>query len=162
MKYEKAMDEKKIDEIHKMAQIALGKQIDKDCTKWAIEEGFFDNFEALYDAGYRKIPKNAVVLTREEYEILLSNADNAFQDGLNESRELYKQEVDNLVKEKVRKIFTKLEKRKRRGFILDGFFDEYTLSLEDLNYIESYCFEKGYSQAIADMKDLLKNTLAWR
>lgn len=48
------MDEKKIDEIHKMAQIALGKQVDKNCTKWAIKEGFFDNFEALYDAGYRK------------------------------------------------------------------------------------------------------------
>lgn len=48
------MEEKKIDEIHKMAQIALGEQVDKDCTKWAIEEGFFDNFEALYDAGYRK------------------------------------------------------------------------------------------------------------
>lgn len=48
------MDEKKIDEIHEMAQIALGKQVDKDCTKWAIKEGFFDNFEALYNAGYRK------------------------------------------------------------------------------------------------------------
>lgn len=48
------MDEKKIDEIYKMAQITLGKQVDKDCTKWAIEEGFFDNFEALYEAGYRK------------------------------------------------------------------------------------------------------------
>lgn len=46
--------EKNIEEIHKMAQIALGKQVDKDCTKWAIEEGFFDNFEALYNAGYRK------------------------------------------------------------------------------------------------------------
>lgn len=46
--------EKNIEEIHKMAQIALGEQVDKDCTKWAIKEGFFDNFEALYDAGYRK------------------------------------------------------------------------------------------------------------
>ena len=48
------MDEKKIREIHKMAQIALGKQVDIKCTKWAIKEGLFDNFEALYNAGYRK------------------------------------------------------------------------------------------------------------
>jgi hypothetical protein len=53
------MDEKKIREIHKMAQIALGKQVDIDCTKWAIKEGLFDNFEALYNAGYRLQDENA-------------------------------------------------------------------------------------------------------
>ena len=57
----------KIEEIHKMAQIALGKQVDKDCTKWAIKEGFFDNFEALYDAGYRKESDTA----KEIFEKLL-------------------------------------------------------------------------------------------
>lgn len=31
----------------------------------------FDNAEALYNAGYRKIPEGAVVLTEEEYERLL-------------------------------------------------------------------------------------------
>ena len=36
--------QKQIEEIHKMAQIALGEQVDIGCTKWAIEEGFFDNF----------------------------------------------------------------------------------------------------------------------
>lgn len=52
------------------------------------------------EQGYQKVDKDKqVVLTREEYEILLSNADSAFQDGLNESRDLYKQEV----KEEVRK-----------------------------------------------------------
>ena len=44
-----------INEVHKMAQIALGKQITIDCTKWAIKEGFFDNFVALYKAGYRQV-----------------------------------------------------------------------------------------------------------
>lgn len=54
MKMEDLTMDRKIEEIHKMAQIALGKQVDKNCTKWAIAEGLFDNFEALYDAGYRK------------------------------------------------------------------------------------------------------------
>ena len=44
-----------LNEVHKMAQIALGKQITIDCTKWAIKEGFFDNFAALYKAGYRQV-----------------------------------------------------------------------------------------------------------
>ena len=30
--------------------------------------GYYDNAKTLYDKGYRKIPENAVVLTREEYE----------------------------------------------------------------------------------------------
>ena len=62
------MDKQMIEEVYKMAKIALGKQITKDCTEWAIEEGFFDNFVSLYNAGYREIPENAVVLTREEYD----------------------------------------------------------------------------------------------
>lgn len=46
-----------VNEVHKMAQIALGKQIDMKCTKWAIDEGFFDNFVALYKAGYKRASK---------------------------------------------------------------------------------------------------------
>lgn len=63
------MEEKKIDEIHKMAQIALGEQVDRDCTKWAIKEGFFDNFEALYDAGYRKESDTAKEIFTELFYI---------------------------------------------------------------------------------------------
>ena len=46
-----------VSEVHKMAQIALGKQVDIECTKWAIEEGFFDNFVALYKAGDKRVSK---------------------------------------------------------------------------------------------------------
>ena len=49
------ISEQMIKEVHKMAQIALGKQVTIDCTKWAIKEGFFDNFVALYKAGYRQL-----------------------------------------------------------------------------------------------------------
>lgn len=51
------ISEQMLKEVHKMAQIALGKQITIDCTKWAIGEGFFDNFVALYKAGYRQLSK---------------------------------------------------------------------------------------------------------
>ena len=33
--------------------------------------GYYDNAKTLYDKGYRKIPENAVVLTREEYKEIL-------------------------------------------------------------------------------------------
>ena len=51
------ISEQMLKEVHKMAQIALGKQITTDCTKWAIKEGFFDNFVALYKSGYRQLSK---------------------------------------------------------------------------------------------------------
>ena len=61
----------------------------------------------LTGVGYQKVDNDKqIVLSKEEYEILLSNADNAFQDGLNESRELYKQEVETEIrKETAEKIF---------------------------------------------------------
>lgn len=66
----------------------------------------------LTGVGYQKVDKDKqIVLSKEEYEILLSNADNAFQDGLNESRELYKQEVETEIrKETAEKIFNNLLK----------------------------------------------------
>lgn len=63
-------EQEQIKEIHKMAQIALGKQITLACTEYAIKEGFFDNFIALYNANYRKIPEDSVVLTKAEIERL--------------------------------------------------------------------------------------------
>ena len=48
-------------------------------------------------------------------------------------------EVNDLVKEKVKEIFTRLAKRRHQGFDLGGFFVEYRLRLEDLNWIETYC-----------------------
>ena len=37
-------------------------------TKQAIKKALWGYAKALYNAGYRKIPENAVVLTREEYD----------------------------------------------------------------------------------------------
>lgn len=85
------MDKKK--KIEEMASI-----ID-DCT-WVTDENYCENISCekchairLYNAGYRKIPEGAVVLTKEELakvskEVLLevskrlevSNSDNPFDD----------------------------------------------------------------------------------
>lgn len=64
-KDEKKLTDEGLNEIHKMAQIALGIQVTKDCTKWAINEGLFDNFEAIYDAGYRKESDTAKEILQE-------------------------------------------------------------------------------------------------
>ena len=60
--------DKQIEEMHEIANImieALGKN-----GRVANGDGIDIITEALYNAGYRKIPENAVVLTEEEYEEL--------------------------------------------------------------------------------------------
>lgn len=57
-----------VKEIHKMAQIALGKQITMKCTEFAIKEGFFNNFIALYNAGYREVPKDSIIISKKDYK----------------------------------------------------------------------------------------------
>lgn len=57
--------------------------------------------------------KNAEIeRLQKENEILSTNADNAFQEGLNESRELFKQEVEAAIKaEAVKELATRLKER---------------------------------------------------
>ena len=90
----------------------MNKQIE-ELTKDIVRIAGLDVYgkaEELIKQGYQKVDKDKqIVLSREEYEILLSNADNAFQDGLNESRELYKQEVETEIrKETAREILKEL------------------------------------------------------
>lgn len=56
--------------------------------------------------------KNAEIeRLQKENEILSTNADNAFQEGLNESRELFKQEVEAEIRaEAVKEVFERLKK----------------------------------------------------
>ena len=95
------MDEK-INEIHKMAQIALGKQVDKDCAKWAIEEGFFDNFEALYNAGYRKESDTAreILAEIDDLTLCIIDGNNEFEKGYFQSIADMKTAIKDLLKEK--------------------------------------------------------------
>ena len=107
----------------------MNKQIE-ELTKDIVRIAGLDVFwkaEELIKQGYQKVDKDKqIVLSREEYEILLSNADNAFQDGLNESRELYKQEVETEIrKETAREILNKVK-----------------LSLEDCSMFENVDLEQ--------------------
>lgn len=51
----------------------------EECSKCDFKQGMcnvYRHAEALYNAGYRKISENVVVLTKEEYEDLKVAADN--------------------------------------------------------------------------------------
>ena len=69
------MDKQK--QIEEMAKVLESKHLSM-CTWDSYNDDFNDNYPneckkvatALYDAGYRKIPEGAVVLTREEYDEL--------------------------------------------------------------------------------------------
>lgn len=66
-------DKEKLENIYKMAQIALGKQITLSCTEYAIKEGLFDNFIALHNAGYREISEDSVVVKKSVLKEELRN-----------------------------------------------------------------------------------------
>lgn len=81
-----------------------------------LESAIYDNYSddtkfmatALYNAGYRKIPKNAVVLTREEYNELvnlqqthseeLTNAIQSYEEGKADLKINYDNHIKNLEK----------------------------------------------------------------
>lgn len=54
-----------INEIHKMAQICLGKQVDLNTTKYAIKAGFLDWLTDLYKADYRQTIKGKWIHTQK-------------------------------------------------------------------------------------------------
>ena len=81
--------------------------------------------ETLYYLNYRKIPEDAVVLTREEYQML-----NYFN---HRGEELLKQERKEMAKE----IFARFRNKTHQGVDLGGFFVEITLRMEDLVWIEN-------------------------
>ena len=73
--------EKQIEEIATMAVMACRRNPQahkvKECIECEFKNGMCDSYrlaEALYNAGYRKIPEGAVVLTKEEYEKLFEDS----------------------------------------------------------------------------------------
>ena len=65
-------------------------------------------------------------------EILLSNADNAFQEGLNESRDLYKQEVKDEIRKETAEKFAEMAKNK--AIRQQEFVGE--LAIGDIEYVK--------------------------
>ena len=64
----------KQEQIEEMAQFICGRSTDDVCiidrTSCDCNCAWARTAEAIYNAGYRKIPENAVVLTKEEYDKL--------------------------------------------------------------------------------------------
>lgn len=71
------MDRKEqIEETNKEQQIEEIENIILYTLKKTFNATFKDVAKALYNAGYRKLPKDSVVLSREEYEMLANNYKN--------------------------------------------------------------------------------------
>ena len=74
----------KQEQIEEMAQIICGRCEDGVCLiDKSLCHGLCEELkaEALYNANYRKVPENAVVITREDYERLKNNYDRGYYFG---------------------------------------------------------------------------------
>lgn len=72
------------------------------------------DYEKVYKRCKRKIARQQAEIERltNENAILSINADNAFQEGLNENRQLFKNEVEAEIKSEARKEFAERLKEK--------------------------------------------------
>lgn len=97
----------------------------EECAKCGFKNGrcnAYRHAEALYNAGYRKIPEDSVVLSREEYEMLANQYKNLEIKYSNlcdnyrlckDANETLKQNIIIIRKETAEKIFTELLKEKQ-------------------------------------------------
>ena len=80
----------------------------EECAKCDFKNGqcnAYRHAEALYNAGYRKIPKDSVVLSREEQERILTATEKRIKE--------LKRQILQARKETAEKIFTELLKEKQ-------------------------------------------------
>lgn len=81
--------------------------IAEECAKCDFKNGQCNSYrqaEALYNTGYRKIPKDSVVLSREEQERILTATEKRIKE--------LKRQILQARKETAEKIFTELLKEK--------------------------------------------------
>lgn len=84
----------------------------KNCTEYDFGYCKFLGWcEKLYNAGYRKIPEDAVVLTREEYEKLKNESIDKF---FNEDDKFFKAEFADMKDKCVRRINKDYAKKVRK------------------------------------------------
>ena len=104
--------------VEKYADVLLKKE---DTTQLIAKER-----QQYYDAWQKA--KSEIKRLMEENNILSKNADNAFQEGLNESRELFRQEVEAEIRVEIAKKFAgELKERKQ------NVFGCYYVSIEDID-----------------------------
>lgn len=113
----------------------------EECTKCGFKNGqcnAYRHAEALYNAGYRKIPKDSVVLSREEQEKILTATEKRI-------KELKRQilQARNETAEKILKDF-KLWAREyqNKDIIIDDNGERPMTNNEKLNYLYTYLCDK--------------------
>ena len=67
------------------------------------------------------VTKDAYISLQTKIEILSQNADTAFQDGLNEAQDLYKQQIKEEIKAEAIKEFAERLKEKYKHHVLCGY-----------------------------------------
>lgn len=113
----------------------------EECAKCDFKNGQCNSYrqaEALYNAGYRKIPKDSVVLSREEQEKILTATEKRI-------KELKRQilQARNETAEKILKDF-KLWAREyqNKDIIIDDNGERPMTNNEKLNYLYTYLCDK--------------------
>lgn len=113
----------------------------EECTKCGFKNGrcnAYRHAETLYNAGYRKIPKDSVVLSREEQEKILTATEKRIE-------ELKRQilQARNETAEKILKDF-KLWAREyqNKDIIIDDNGERPMTNNEKLNYLYTYLCDK--------------------
>lgn len=71
--------------------------------------------EALYNAGYRKLPEDSVVLSREEHEILVKTAQGKIGSGFMVEAVSTKEQVKQAIKEFAEKLKKRMGERDYMG-----------------------------------------------
>lgn len=139
--------EQQIEEMAKfMHYKAHGK--DKDCDNEKCEMCWCsckNDAEALYNAGYRKIDKDSVVLSREEYEQLKQTIISQSEESTKLCTHLTQKIIDTR-KETVEKILKdfKLQAREYQNedIIIDDNGERLMTNNEKLNYLYTYLCDK--------------------
>ena len=99
-------------------------EISKKC-KNVIEPclAAYAHAEALYNAGYRKLPEDSVVLSREEYDSLRLQIQQAHNKGVQAGFDMTKFKEQSIRKQAIKEFAEKLKERYvDENLLFDGYF----------------------------------------
>ena len=113
----------------------------EECAKCDFKNGrcnAYRHAEALYNAGYRKIPKDSVVLSREEQERILTATEKRIKELKRQILQARKETAEKILKD------FKLWAREyqNKDIIIDDNGERPMTNNEKLNYLYTYLCDK--------------------
>ena len=113
----------------------------EECPKCGFKNGrcnAYRHAEALYNAGYRKIPKDSVVLSREEQERILTATEKRIKELKRQILQARKETAEKILKD------FKLWAREyqNKDIIIDDNGERPMTNNEKLNYLYTYLCDK--------------------